>query len=83
MDPLGSLVGWIALYGLLGLFAAGLAERVIPALPSHGTIPGLNASALAIKFLLLVLAVETLSVLLWRLLGRTNWCRTSSKDKAC
>ncbi|MBS7542511.1 DedA family protein [Ancylobacter oerskovii] len=213
MDPLASLVDWIALYGMLGLFAAGLAERVIPALPSHAmlvaigmaaveghwslpaafilttcgsvfaslalflvvravgqnvsgmllygtgrlvglpstridrmlisfrardrslsliaqviptvrfvaplaaallrldawrfatgtlvgiavwngvlltagyaaaqSIPDLNASALAIKFLLLFLAVETLSVLVWRLLGRTSWCRTSSEDQAC
>ncbi|HQS45293.1 MAG: membrane-associated protein [Rhizobiales bacterium 24-66-13] len=213
MDPLASLVDWIALYGVLGLFAVGLAERFVPALPSHGmlvaigmaavedswslpsafimttcgslfaslalflvvravgqdvsgnllygtrrllglpskridrmlisfqardrslsliaqiiptvrfvaplaaallrldawrfaagtllgialwngvfltagyaaaqSIPDLNASALAIKFLFLVLAVEMLSVLIWRLLGRTNWCRTSSEDQAC
>ncbi|SON55249.1 SNARE associated Golgi protein [Hartmannibacter diazotrophicus] len=213
MDPLASLVDWIALYGMLGLFAAGLAERVLPALPSHAmlvaigmaaaegnwsfpaafimttcgsvlaslalflvvravgqgvsarllygvgrllglsskridrmlisfrardrslslvaqiiptvrfvaplaaalvrlnawrfatgtllgialwngvflaagytaarSIPGLNASVLAIKFLLLVLAVEALSVLIWRLLGRTNWRQASSEDQAC
>lgn len=213
MDPLGSLIDWIALYGLIGLFAAGLAERFIPALPSHGmlvaigiaaaggswslpaafimttcgsllaslalflvvrsvgqdisakllygvgrlmrlpseridrmlsslrardrslsliaqivptvrfvaplaaalvrldawrfaagtllgiglwngvflaagymaaqSIPDINASALAIKFLLFVLAVETLSVLIWRLLGRTSWRQTSSEDQAC
>ncbi|MCV3207358.1 VTT domain-containing protein [Mesorhizobium sp. YC-39] len=213
MDPLASLVDWIALFGMLGLFAAGLAERFVPALPSHGmlvaigmaaaedswslpaafimttcgsvfasvvlflvvravgqdisakllyvsgrllglpprridkmltsfrardrslsliaqiipavrfvaplaaalvrldawrfaagtllgtalwnglflaagytaarSIPDLNASALAIKFLLLVLGVETLSVLIWRLLGRSNWRRTSSEDQAC
>ncbi|PDQ22257.1 membrane-associated protein [Mesorhizobium sanjuanii] len=213
MDPLGSLVDWIALYGLLGLFAAGLAERFIPALPSHGilvaigmaavedswslpsafimttcgslfaslamflvvravgqdvsgkllygtgrllglpstrldrmlisfrahdrslsliaqiiptvrfvaplaaalvrlnawrfatgtllgialwnglfltagytaahSIPDLNASAAAIKLLFIVLGVESLSVLIWRLLGRTRWRRTSSEDQAC
>ncbi|RTL94265.1 membrane-associated protein [Ancylobacter aquaticus] len=213
MDPLASLVDWIALYGMLGLFAAGLAERIIPALPSHamlvaigmavtenswslstvfimtvcgsavasvalflivravgqdactkllygvgrllglpstridrmltsfrtqgqslaliaqiiptvrfvaplaaglvrldawrfmtGTLlgialwngafltagytaaqsfPELNASALAIKFLFLILAVETLSVLIWRLLGRPNRRRISSEDQAC
>lgn len=213
MDPLASLVDWIALYGTLGLFAAGLAERFVPALPSHGmlvaigmaaveeswslpaavllttcgsllssvslffvvravgqdmsakllygsgrllglapgridrmlvsfrardrslsliaqviptirfvaplaaaflrldawrfatgtllgialwnglfitagytavqVIPDLNASALAIKFLLLVLAVETLSVLIWRQLGRTDWRRTHPEDRAC
>ncbi|WP_249694346.1 VTT domain-containing protein [Stappia sp. WLB 29] len=213
MDPLASLVDWISLYGVLGLFAAGLAERVVPALPSHAMLvaigmaaaedngsfpaafimttcgsvvaslalflfvravgpdisgkllygtgrllglpstridrmlvslrardrslsliaqiiptvrfvaplaaalvrlnawrfatgtalgialwngvfltagytaaqwmPDLNASALAIKVLLLVLAVETLSVLIWRLLGRTNWRRTCSEDQAC
>ena len=213
MDPLASLVDWIALYGVLGLFAVGLAERVVPALPSHAmlvavgmaaaeeswsfpaafimttggsmfaslalflvvraigqdlsarllygigrllglpskridrmlvsfrardrslsliaqiiptvrfvaplaaalvrldawrfatgtllgialwngvflaagytaarSIPRLNASALAIKLLLLVLAAELLSVSIWRLLGPTNWCRTSSGDQAC
>lgn len=213
MDPLASLVDWIALYGILGLFAAGLAERFVPALPSHAvlvaigmaavednwslpaafimttcgsvfasltlflvvraieqdmsakllygvgwllglpakridrmlvsfrargrglsliaqiipavrfvaplaaalvrvdawrfatgtllgialwnavfltagymaaqSIPDLNASALAIKFLLLILAAEMLFVLIWRLLGRTNWLRTSSEDQAC
>lgn len=213
MDPLASLVDWIAVYGILGLFAAGLAERIIPALPSHAmlvaigmavtengwsllavfimticgsavasvalflivravgkdvsakllygvgsllglpskridrmlvsfrargrslsliaqiiptvrfvaplaaalvrvdawrfatgtllgialwnavfltagymaaqSIPDLNASALAIKFLLLILAAEMLFVLIWRLLGRTNWHRTSSEDQAC
>ncbi len=213
MDPLASLVDWIALYGMLGLFAAGLAERFVPALPSHavlvaigmaamedswslpaafimttggsavaslalflvvqamgpdmsarllygvgrllgvpskridrmlasfrarghtlslmaqmvptiriiaplaaalvrldvwrfatGTLlgvalwngaflaagyaaarsfPDLNASALAIKLLLLVLAVEILSVLIWRLLGRAHWRRTLPEDHAC
>lgn len=213
MDPLASLVDWIALYGLLGLFAAGLTERFVPALPSHGmlvaigmaaaggswslpaafimttcgsviasialflavrtigqdvsvkllygtgrllgqpstridgmltsfrvrgrslsliaqivptvrfvaplaaaivrldswrfatgtvlgvalwngaflaagyaaarSIPDLNASAFALKLLLLVLGVETLSMLIWRLFGRSNWRRTSSEDQAC
>lgn len=45
MDPLASLVDWIALYGVLGLFAAGLAERFVPALPSHGMLVAIGMAA--------------------------------------
>ncbi|TIR27836.1 MAG: membrane-associated protein [Mesorhizobium sp.] len=45
MDPLASLVDWIAFYGMLGLFAAGLAERFIPALPSHGMLVAIGMAA--------------------------------------
>ncbi|MBP1848217.1 membrane protein DedA with SNARE-associated domain [Rhizobium petrolearium] len=38
MDPLADLVDWIALYGVFGLLSIGLAERFIPALPSHGVL---------------------------------------------
>lgn len=38
MDPLGNLIDWIAAYGVLGLFAVGLAERFLPALPSYGLL---------------------------------------------
>jgi membrane protein DedA with SNARE-associated domain len=45
MDPLGNLVDWIALYGLFGLFAIGLAERFLPALPSHGVLVAIGIAA--------------------------------------
>ena len=35
MDPLGSLIDWIAVYGMVGLFAIGMAERFVPILPSY------------------------------------------------
>jgi membrane protein DedA with SNARE-associated domain len=38
MDPLSSLVDWVAAYGMFGLFAVGFAERIIPALPSYGLL---------------------------------------------
>ncbi|MBB3290471.1 MULTISPECIES: VTT domain-containing protein [Rhizobium] len=45
MDPLGNLVGWIALYGMFGLFAIGLAERFLPALPSYGVLVAIGIAA--------------------------------------
>jgi membrane protein DedA with SNARE-associated domain len=45
MDPLGELVGSIALYGTLGLFAVGLAERFLPVLPSYGLLLAVGAAA--------------------------------------
>lgn len=45
MDPLGALVEWIALYGLLGLFTIGLAERFVPALPSYGVLVAIGIAA--------------------------------------
>lgn len=45
MDPLGNLVDWIALYGLFGLIAMGLAERFIPAIPSHGVLVAIGIVA--------------------------------------
>ncbi|MDO8908500.1 MAG: VTT domain-containing protein [Pseudohongiella sp.] len=38
MDPLGTLIDWIAEYGIFGLLALGLAERFIPVLPSYGVL---------------------------------------------
>jgi membrane protein DedA with SNARE-associated domain len=38
MDPLANLVDWIGSYGVFGLFAIGLVERFVPALPSHGVL---------------------------------------------
>lgn len=45
MDPLGSLIDWIAAYGVLGLFAIGLAERFVPALPSCGVLVAIGIAA--------------------------------------
>lgn len=45
MDPLGNLVDWIAIYGVFGLFAIGLAERLLPALPSYGVLVAVGIAA--------------------------------------
>lgn len=45
MDPLGSLIDWIAAYGLFGLFALGLAERFVPVLPSYGVLVAIGIAA--------------------------------------
>ncbi|MBX4920715.1 VTT domain-containing protein [Rhizobium bangladeshense] len=45
MDPLGNLVDWIAMYGIFGLFAIGLAERCLPALPSYGVLVAIGIAA--------------------------------------
>ncbi len=45
MDPLGNLVDWIAIYGIFGLFAVGLAERFLPALPSYGVLVAIGIAA--------------------------------------
>ena len=45
LDPLGSLIDWIATYGIFGLFAIGLAERFIPALPSYGVLVAIGIAA--------------------------------------
>lgn len=45
MDPLAALVDWIALYGVFGLLSIGLAERFIPALPSHGVLVAIGIAA--------------------------------------
>jgi membrane protein DedA with SNARE-associated domain len=45
LDPLGSLIDWIATYGMFGLFAIGLAERFIPALPSYGVLVAIGIAA--------------------------------------
>jgi membrane protein DedA with SNARE-associated domain len=45
MDPLADLIDWIALYGSFGLFAVGLAERVVPALPSYGVLAAIGMAA--------------------------------------
>lgn len=45
MDPLGNLVDWIAIYGIFGLVAIGLAERFVPALPSYGVLVAIGIAA--------------------------------------
>ncbi|WP_368517967.1 DedA family protein [Rhizobium sp.] len=45
MDPLGNLVDWIAIYGICGLIAIGLAERFLPALPSYGVLVAIGIAA--------------------------------------
>ncbi|MBB3660165.1 membrane protein DedA with SNARE-associated domain [Rhizobium sp. BK650] len=45
MDPLGNLVDWIAIYGIFGLIAIGLAERFLPALPSYGVLVAIGIAA--------------------------------------
>lgn len=45
MDPLADIVDWIALYGIVGLFSIGLAERFVPALPSYGVLVAIGIAA--------------------------------------
>jgi membrane protein DedA with SNARE-associated domain len=45
MDPLAHLVDWIAIYGIFGLLAIGLAERFLPALPSYGVLVAIGIAA--------------------------------------
>lgn len=45
MDPLADLVDWVALYGVVGLLSIGLAERFVPALPSHGVLVAIGIAA--------------------------------------
>jgi membrane protein DedA with SNARE-associated domain len=45
MDPVASLVGWIAVYGAWGLVAVGLAERFVPLLPSYALLLAVGAAA--------------------------------------
>lgn len=45
MDPIGSLIGWVAAYGALGLVAIGLAERFVPLVPSHALLLAIGVTA--------------------------------------
>ncbi|MDQ0996308.1 membrane protein DedA with SNARE-associated domain [Phyllobacterium ifriqiyense] len=45
MDPLGNLIDWIALYGIFGLIAMGMAERFVPAIPSYGVLVAIGIAA--------------------------------------
>ncbi|WP_408002873.1 DedA family protein [Pseudorhizobium marinum] len=45
VDPLASLIDWIAAYGVFGLLAIGLAERFVPGLPSHAVLVAIGIAA--------------------------------------
>lgn len=45
MDPLADLVAWVTLYGIVGLFSIGLAERFVPVLPSYGVLVAIGIAA--------------------------------------
>lgn len=45
IDPLGEVMTWISVAGLIGLFAAALAERFVPVIPSHGLLLSVGISA--------------------------------------
>lgn len=45
MDPLSSLIEWIAIYGIFGLLALGIFERFVPVLPSYGVLVALGIAA--------------------------------------
>ena len=45
MDSLGTLIAWIAEYGLIGLLAIGVAERFVPVLPSYGVLVAIGIAA--------------------------------------
>ncbi|MGB4248777.1 MAG: VTT domain-containing protein [Pseudohongiellaceae bacterium] len=45
MDPLGTLIDWVAVYGVLGLLAIGAAERFVPILPSYGVLVAIGIAA--------------------------------------
>lgn len=45
MDPLSSLIEWIAIYGVFGLLALGIFERFVPVLPSYGVLVALGIAA--------------------------------------
>lgn len=45
MDPLGTLIDWVAVYGVLGLLSIGAAERFVPILPSYGVLVAIGIAA--------------------------------------
>ncbi|WP_177229430.1 VTT domain-containing protein [Dyella sp. OK004] len=44
-DPVGQLMAWIAMHGLLGLAALAIAERLIPVLPSYAVLVAVGIGA--------------------------------------
>ncbi len=45
MDPLGTLINWVAVYGVLGLLTIGAAERFVPILPSYGVLVAIGIAS--------------------------------------
>ncbi len=45
MDPLGTLIDWVAVYGVFGLLTIGVAERFVPILPSYGVLVAIGIAA--------------------------------------
>ncbi|SFB61700.1 membrane protein DedA, SNARE-associated domain [Rhizobium sp. NFR07] len=45
IDPIGVVMRWISIYGLIGLFVAALAERFVPVIPSYGLLLSVGISA--------------------------------------
>ena len=45
LDPLSTLIEWIAEYGLYGLLALGIFERFVPVLPSYGVLVAIGIAA--------------------------------------
>src|SRR5262245_62447144 len=45
MDPLGTLIPWIAATGILGLLGVAFLERLVPILPSTALLVGLGVAA--------------------------------------
>ncbi len=45
MDPVGSIIAAIAVCGVMGLCALGLAERMVPFIPSYGMLAAIGAAS--------------------------------------
>lgn len=45
IDPVGTVLAWISVYGLVGLFAVALAERFVPVMPSYGLLLAVGIAA--------------------------------------
>nr|WP_200841126.1 VTT domain-containing protein [Geminicoccus flavidas] len=44
-DPVGAVMAWISIYGLIGLFAVALIERFVPVIPSYGLLLAVGIGA--------------------------------------
>ncbi|MGO1068921.1 DedA family protein [Lysobacter sp. CA199] len=45
MDPLGTLIAWVAEYGVVGLILIAASERFVPVLPSYGVLVAIGIAA--------------------------------------
>jgi membrane protein DedA with SNARE-associated domain len=45
MDPLGSFMSYVTVYGAFGLFAFGLLERFVPIMPSYGMLVAIGIAS--------------------------------------